>query len=92
MTNFNRVCSSGNIMATLHPDPPAKPPCWKCHDEGFVKVSKEDFHEYLEARFGVWLGENIEGAKNFIKQFMEFKDEKLSYKRMLPCKECSSGD
>ena len=68
---------------------PAKPPCWKCHGEGFVGVSKEDFFEYLETRFGVWLGENLEGAKNFIKQFMEFKDEKFTYRRMLPCRECS---
>lgn len=67
---------------------PVVPPCWKCHDEGFVSVSKEEFFEYLETHFGVWLGENIEGAKNFIKNLMEFKDGKLIYKRMVPCGEC----
>jgi hypothetical protein len=50
MNNFNRICPSGNIAATLHPNPPTLAPCWKCNNTRRVKATRDEVAE----KVAVW--------------------------------------
>lgn len=49
-------------------NPPKTAPCWKCHNEGRVKVNRDTLREYYQSRIG-WYG--CRWAINIIKGWDE---------------------